>query len=410
MFKKLGNELQIFLTLAFAIIGLIFLSMSVRVNPGPELGAEPTATTPAMDIKTFREKMIAEFGITEPDVQAAAANLSLSVSPSSINASPGGTVVFTVNIKNNGASSVSYIFFESQFPEKFELNSFSFNGGGTPVNDGATTWFIPGPIAASGTVQVTVTGKVAANSCEGSESYVTRVYPLFEETNVKQASSTLNVVNADACGDIYIPLVSKMPTPTAIPLFYSEDFSDGDHNWPTGDFDIDDDGNDECSAKRENGKYEVTIYKNQTCFFPAPEDAEKKIATYEVEFTRDGDSDSDEFDAGIYVDGKGGDEFYLFRIEYEKDDCVYRLFRKKDSKASGSCDSQSNGYKGTNKLRITRASGGNITIYLNDEQLRVYDDSSPLSGKGTGVYVRETANDGKVVIDFDNFKGFNIDN
>ncbi|MCB0192310.1 MAG: hypothetical protein KDJ65_10240 [Anaerolineae bacterium] len=407
MFKKIGNELQIILTLAFAIVVLLFLSMSVRVNPGPELGAAPTATAPVLDKEAFREKVMAEFGITEQDVQAAAANLSVTISPTSVNRQPGSSVAFTVNIKNNAASSVAYIFFESQFPNEFQVNSYNFPSGSSPVNDGATTWFIPNSIAANGTFSIIVNGTVAADSCAGSDAYIARVYRLFEENNVKQASSTLNVVNADACGDLYLPLLSRYPTPTPVPIHYTEDFSDDDHDWPVGDFDIDDDDEEDCSARRENSRYEVTVVEDETCFFPAPSDAEKRVGTFEVEFTRDGDSDSDEFDAGIYIDGEGGDEFYLFRIEYEKDDCEYRLFRDDSSKANGGCDSQSNGYRSTNKLTVSRDSNGKITVYLNDQQLRVYNDSSPLGGRGTGVYVRETANDGKIIVNFDNFRVLN---
>lgn len=409
MYQKIKNEIQIFLTLLLAAVVLIFLSMSVGVSSGPQRGAAPTieATASQGDEESFRDKMIRQFGILEGEIRAAAANLSVNVTPASVNAAPNGNVAFTVSIKNNGSSPVSNIFFESQFPNEFNVNNYVFSGGGDTATDGQTTWFLQGPIAANGTVTVTVNGTVDANSCNRSSAYVAQVYPLFEENNVKQDSSTLNVVNAQTCGDLYFPLLSKLPTPTPQPIFYSEDFSDDDHEWPTGDFDVDDDDEDECSARLQSGQYEVTVEEDETCFFPAPREAEKRIGTFEVDFQYDGDSDSDEFDAGIYINGEGGDEFYLFRVEYEEDDCEYRLFREDDSKANGGCDSPSNGYKQQNKLRITRDTSGNLTIFLNNTQLKTYKDGSPYNGKGTGVYVRETSKDGEIVIKFDNFKILN---
>lgn len=403
MHKKIRNELQIFLTLALAVVVLVFLSMSVGVDNSPQTGAAPTVepTAEASDETSFRDKMIDQFNISESEIRAAAANLSVNVTPASVSGAPNSSVNFTVDIKNNGTSEVSYIFFYSQFPEEFEVNSYEFPSGIDPVNDGQTTWFIPGPITANDTLSVEVKGKVAADSCNTSASYIAQVYALFEENNKKQDSSTLTVDGADACGDLFFPIVSKFPTPTPQPIFFEDNFSDNDNDWATGNLSSD------CSARLENGRYEVEVDEDETCFFPAPREAEKRTGTFEVEFRRDSDSDSDEFDVGIYINGRGGDEFYLFRVEYEDNDCDYRLFREDDSEASGSCDSASNGYRETNKLTITRDSNANITISLNDRQLRTWRDSSPYSGRGVGFYVRETSKDDKIIIDFDNFRILN---
>ena len=405
MHKKIRNELQIFLTLALAVVVLVFLSMSIGVDNSPQTGAVPTVkpTDEAIDEASFLDKMIEQFGISESDIQAAAVNLNVDITPASISRSPGNSVSFTVDIKNNTAAMVSHIVFRSQFPDEFKASSYQFTPDIKRYGSGQT-FFIP-EIAAGSTLQIKVNGNVAADSCNGSSSYVAQVYGLSEddENDKKQGSSTLIVNGADGCGDLYMPLISKFPTPTPQPIFFEDNFSDNDNDWPTGDLGT---GGD-CNARVENGKYEVKVEEDETCFFPAPEDAEKRNGTFEVEFRRDGDSDSDEFDVGIYINGRGGDEFYLFRVEYEENDCEYKLFREDDRKADGSCDSASNGYRETNKLKITRDNGGNITIFLNDRQLRTWRDGSPYSGRGIGFYVRETSKDDKIIIDFDNFRILN---
>ncbi|MCB0164327.1 MAG: hypothetical protein KDI79_08885 [Anaerolineae bacterium] len=388
---------------------LIFLSMSVGVSNGPAPAAGPTVEATVINADSeasFREKIIAEFGLTDDDITIAAANLSTSVSPTTITKSPNDTLSFTVTIKNNGASQVSYIFFNSEFPKDFVVSNYQFSGTGSPVvNNGQTTWFIPGPLAANGgTATITINGKVAANACNRSDAYKATVYPLFEETNIKQSTSTLTVINSDSCGDLYFPYISRFPTPTPQPIVYQENFSDEDNDdWPQGKFNIDSDSDDDCAADINSGTYEVTAYDDETCFLPGPKAAERTTGTFEVEFKRDGDGKSEEFDAGIYINGEGGDEYYLFKIEYRKDNCDYRLYRHDSTKASGDCEAQSNGYNEKNKLRITRTSNGSISIYLNDKFLKTYTDGSPYGGKGTGVYLRERSNDNKSIVDFDNF-------
>ncbi|MCB9098078.1 MAG: hypothetical protein H6632_00960 [Anaerolineales bacterium] len=414
MFQKIKSEVQIFITLVFAAAVLIFLSTSVQVSNGPKLAAAPTIeATKVLKSDTrasFRDKIIKEFGLTEDEVGIAAANLSISMIPGSVNAAPGSPVNFIITIKNNGTSPVNYIFFYSQFPNEYVVNSYEFSGTGSPaVFDGASTWFFPGPLAANGgTATVVVKGQVANDSCNKSVPYIAQVYPVFETNNIKQSTSTIIISGSQICGDLYLPYVSKVPTPTPQPLVYQETFSNENNDWPTGRFNIDDDDADDCAADIDSGKYEATAFKDETCFFPAPKAAERTTGMFEVEFKRDGDSDSDKFNAGIYINGEGGDEYYLFRVEFNKDNCDYRLYRKSDTKASGDCDDQSNGYKETNKLRITRNSSGVISIYLNDIFLKTYTDGSPLGGKGTGVYLRETSGDGKIINDFDNFTEYII--
>lgn len=409
MFQKIKSEVQIFITLVFAAVVLIFLSMSVQVSHGPEPAAGPTVETTVLKADTessFRDKIIAEYGLTEDDVAVAdVANLSVSINPTSINKSPNDSLSYTVTIMNNGASSVNYIFFTSSFPDEYLVNNYQFSGqtGSPVVNNGQTTWFLPGPLSSGGTITVIINGAVAASSCNRSVAYTATVYPLFEETNIKQSTSVLNIVNSQTCGDIYFPYISKVPTPTPLPVVYEDNFSDEDDDWPTGKFNIDDDDGDDCAADINSGTYEVTAYEGKTCFLPAPSAAERTTGSFQVEFKRDGDGKSEEFDVGIYIDGEGGDEYYLFRVEYNKDNCDYRLYRHDSSKASGDCDSQSNGYKGTNKLKITRNSSGSISIYLNDQFLKTYTDGSPYGGKGTGVYLRERSDGNKVIVDFDNF-------
>jgi hypothetical protein len=200
----------------------------------------------------------------------------------------------------------------------------------------------------------------------------------------------------------YIPIVRRSS------ILYFDNFSDDDSGWPEYD-------TSDCFVQYNSSEYRIEVKEDSDsdddeCFGPAPEDAEFELGDFSVKFRRtDG---SRHYNAGIYINGDGGGEYYLFRVEHDDDECDWRLVRRKDdddsTKRSGVCDSISNGYNQTNTLRIRRInnqnSDGVITVYLNGDQLgSSYTDTDQLDGEGAGVFANEETNEDKAVVRFDDF-------
>jgi hypothetical protein len=201
----------------------------------------------------------------------------------------------------------------------------------------------------------------------------------------------------------YLPIIPKFPTPTPNPVLYFEDFADDDDQERWSAFETSD-----CEVEYNGGRYHVRVKDddddNDVCFGPAPEDAEHKLGQFEVKARRR--TGSEEFRYGIYINGAGGDEYYLFEIDYDQDDCNWYLTRHDEDDEeldSAGCNSTSNGPNTFNTLRIRHASNGRLSIFLNDEKLLDHTDSPQLNGEGTGVYVREMTTQDDVTIEFDDF-------
>ena len=107
---------------------------------------------------------------------------------------------------------------------------------------------------------------------------------------------------------------------------------------------------------------------------------------------------------GIYINGKGGDDYYLFRIR-PNDNCGWKLFKRKDGNNStvkeGGCDSAINRAKVENILKIEHFQGGTISVYVNNKLL-FSGNENWFPGKGTGVYV-EADDDKGTTVRFDDF-------
>ena len=193
-----------------------------------------------------------------------------------------------------------------------------------------------------------------------------------------------------------------MPTPTPIPILYFDDFSNDGSGWGKGD-----DGN--CYSEYNENQYRIVVDRNETCFRPAPKAAEYEHAEFEVVARRSGGST--EFTYGIYINGEGGGQYYLFLVKHNKDNCDWALVRRKsdssDTKLNGGCDSTTHGYDNSNTLTIRHANNGVITVFLNNTQLGSYSDGSQLGSRGTGLYIREHDRD-SVTIRFDNFTVRNV--
>jgi hypothetical protein len=114
---------------------------------------------------------------------------------------------------------------------------------------------------------------------------------------------------------------------------------------------------------------------------------------------------------GLFINGQGGDNYYLFRI-WPNNGCAtggdWQLIRRRNGNnstlRSDSCASAINRDGGTNILKIAHRSDRTLSVYVNDTLLSSYPESSSnhLTGEATGVYVRSADED--VRIKFDDFK------
>jgi hypothetical protein len=119
---------------------------------------------------------------------------------------------------------------------------------------------------------------------------------------------------------------------------------------------------------------------------------------------------------GIFINGEGGNNYYLFRI-WPNDDCStggdWQLIRREDGKNNtirrGYCEPAIKQGGNLNILKIGHKSNGTLTLYVNNEEIGSYVDSNDLDdGKATGVYVR--SDDEDVRIKFDDFKVYKFIN
>ena len=201
------------------------------------------------------------------------------------------------------------------------------------------------------------------------------------------------------------PTITPTPTDTAGSVLYFDDFSDDDSDWP----DEAESDNGRCYSEYRDDKYRIEVEgdgRQRECFRPAPEEAEYRYGIFEVEAKRRAGSGS--FSYGLYINGRGGGEYYLFRVR-PRNDCGWDLIRREDDDSdtvrNGGCDSAIERDSGTNKLEIKHTDDGRISVYVNDKLLATFTDDSELEGRGTGLYVR-SGTDENNTIDFDNFTIF----
>jgi hypothetical protein len=238
-------------------------------------------------------------------------------------------------------------------------------------------------------------------SFSGQQEYLTTLAP--PPFPLLQASSILT---------IYLPIVFKNP----IPAFF-DNFSDEESGWPTGD-----DGN--CDSSYDGGRYRLDVKQDKTCYRFAPPDndhpeknPERTYGTFEVSVYHSEGQSSNAF-MGLYFNGTGGDEQYIFKIRPNIASCStgggYEFIRNRDGDGNEDtvrkvdCDpSIRRGYgsDNINTLRAKHTSDRRITLYINNQQVFTFVESSTLElkGKGTGVYARAPS-DLDIVIKFDDFK------
>lgn len=366
-------------------------------QPGPEQSLPPSLALNG----------VALTGASSAQTTNAYLQISKTVNQSSV--ANGGIVQFTVTIRNvHPTDSVPNLtFIENPASTIIILGNPVFSAPAQPIGGpDEKAWIFDNPLAAGASVTITITAQLlAASPCDLRAT--NEVAALGTGAPLVNAKASV-VVEIRPC--LFMPLVRKDATPTPPPVatspavYYSDNFSNDDSDWPD---DIYSDS-DRCYSEYKDGEYRIQVDgdgSRRECFRPAPNDAEHTRALFEVQARRSGGGGS--FMYGLYANGRGGGEYYLFRVR-PNSDCGWELIRREDSDSdtvlSGGCDSAINRYSETNRLAIRHSSDDKISVYVNGVRLGTYDDNDALTGgKGTGVYVR-SGNDEENTIRFDNFR------
>ncbi|HMQ51328.1 MAG TPA: hypothetical protein PKE64_14605 [Anaerolineae bacterium] len=203
----------------------------------------------------------------------------------------------------------------------------------------------------------------------------------------------LNEAGVQATGPFYFPIVHKNPTPTPEPFDYFTNFDDsGADDWDTG-------TSGDCRYFFQNGTYKIRSDDKANCF-AFPDDSDTEIKYGEVEAVLQHNEGSRQFDTGIYMNGRGGGEYYLFNVEIdENDSCDWEFTRRYDDDSelerSGDC---TKGYTLERRLKMTHASDGTLRFYINGSEVGNFKDSSQLNrGEGVGLYVRTNTEDATTI-------------
>jgi hypothetical protein len=237
-----------------------------------------------------------------------------------------------------------------------------------------------------------------------------------QETLTTIAPPPLPFIQASSVLTIFLPIIVKNPQP----LFW-DDFSDEDSGWPTGD-----DGN--CDSSYDGGRYRLEVNQDEICYRFAPPDndnpsqnPERSFGTFEVSVYHSDFQSSNAF-MGIYFNGAGGDEQYIFRIRPNITNCSggggWDLIRNREDDGSDTnedtvkavaCDTaivRGYGPLSINTLRAKHTGiDRRITLFINNQQVFTFIEATDLqlTGKGTGVYAKAPSDKG-IIIKFDDFK------
>lgn len=228
-----------------------------------------------------------------------------------------------------------------------------------------------------------------------------------QESLFSHAPSSVTSLQASSVATIYLPIIRKSQV-----LLYSQDFSSSDNIWPKGDDGV-------CDSLTTGGRYQLTIDEDKDCFRFAPKAAEQVYGEFEVLLYQSGEYESNSA-LGIYINGQGGDNYYLFRIWPNISGCSnggrrYDFIRRKGGNSttvfSETCNTHIRsgyGFDNHNILKVRHTSDRVITLYINGVQVKqfVESDANELRGdkKGTGVYGKNGADNKKVILKYDDFK------
>lgn len=204
----------------------------------------------------------------------------------------------------------------------------------------------------------------------------------------------------------FLPIIFKNPI-----IVYYQGFDSTDNIWPKGD-----DG--KCDSVTSGGRYQLTIDADEDCFRFAPGAAEQVYGEFQVLLYHSGEYQSNSA-LGIYLNGKGGDNYYLFRIWPNSSPCSnggrrYDFIRRRGGNSttviSEPCETNiRSGYGGenANTLKVKHTNDRVITLYINEVQVKQFVEPFDLElrddKKGTGVYGKNGSGSKPVILKYDDF-------
>ncbi len=254
--------------------------------------------------------------------------------------------------------------------------------------------------------------------------------PTPTSTTTPQPTSTNTSTAQPTNTPTSTPTATATKTPTAIPTKltynYKENFS-GDygtpppsgkvigwaHKWTSTEKDVGGDCYSEWSTSNAQYRVNKSGKSNYGCFRWAVGNAYQRLGGFEAVMKRV-DLGS-KFAYGIYLNGNGGNEYYLFSVSFRDDRSCgdWRFSRTKNDNETvlqnGDCSSISGSlkYDGENKLKVVHEKIDNshrLTLYINGQRVKsTFTDNSPLTnGESTGIYFKSYDDSGARVY-FDDF-------
>lgn len=426
---KLRTEIQLMLVLLFAAASLVGLSVALG-GVTPSLAQGPATATPLQLVITDED--LAAFGLPANAIHASDVvtfDLQVVKSTSATSVTAGTTVNYTIVITNHGQGTAQGVIFQDVPPNQMVNINYTFSPGMSAISNGATIpsqlkWLLLNGIPINQSTKITVTGQLtsALSLTVTNTAMITTYNPAAEAGSQPNTASVGVWVTGDSSAVgriIYLPYVSKMPTPTPSPtppvvLAYYENFDSGTP-WPRGDL-----GNG-CTATHTGGIYQVDQDKSRKECLPAapnknkPESPLRTYGEFEVTGYISGEGQDPDHSYGIWLNGAGGDTQYVFRIYPNIGGCSnggkWEFLRRKPGAnatlASNNCDTHiKRGYSSSvaQTIRVGHKSNGQITLYIDGTLIQTITDNNQITnGSATGVYVRsDDAN--KVRVKFDDFR------
>ena len=393
---------------------------------GPWHAALVSAQEPSGDSgpPVVDQAALTALGLSAAEVQSAlatVADLQIIKTTGTTSVNSGSTVAYTIRITNTHATESAVVFFYDNYPSQLQNVTFAFTRPATETtifNNPKPTWVLQDPLPANEVVQITVSGKLVSAS-NATVVNTASAIDLFGAS--KSNSVSVNIVGSGPApggsGLIFLPFVLK---PEPVVLAYSEQFNSGN---PWAEFD-----SNGCRTDHQTGQYWVDVdLSNRDCLPPAknenkPESPYRTYGEFEMAAYISGEDQNEDNYYGLFINGSGGDDYYVFRIQPNEDGCSsggdWELRRRKDDSestiANGSCHpSIKRGYGSgaTNILKIAHTNDRKLSMYINNTlvgSVTEPNSSSHLTGTGTGLFVRSGSKDALVKVDY--FNVYKINN
>ncbi len=407
MYQKQNSIIQ---TLYAVAIGATLVALAlVGINLLPLTVA---AQNPATDLATLSPaEKLALFGLTANAFQSAAVvtyDLQTVKQTNVLSVISGSPVTFTISITNLGPNSASYFVFYDNYPAQMKNVAYIFSAPAISGNlFNQQLWLFTNTLPISNKIMITVTGILTSASDVTVKNTATAT-PLDPTSEIFAANNTSEVSVAITgymrIKTIYLPVIYKGP-PTV--TLYLDDFSSTSSGWA---HDVSDSA---CRSYYEGGYYRLAFKATGSdCWRPTPDSAVKNIqpvyAAIQVDAMRRTGSGNVAY--GVYMNGHGGSEYYLFKVWPNGTSCSsgkkWELYRKTSRVMNGCSTAIWPDYNVFNHLKIKHTSSGYISVYVNDVLLYTYTDSSQLTGGwGTGIY-SYSDDSSSTIVDFDNFTIF----